>query len=116
MLAAIQQPDTNPNAQMVRWVTFGSFLAATPIVTWLLFAAKVKATKQPLPLAPRTWPMWEMSAAIIAYCAWALALPNSPFAEFKTSWYSSAVSGVIVLVASTVLGLLAPFFQRPLGV
>jgi hypothetical protein len=116
VLAAIQQPETNPNVQLIRWITFWSFLVATPIVAWLVFAAKVKATSQPLPLAARTWPMWEMSAAIIAYCAWALALPNSPFAAFKTSWYSSAVSGVIVLVASTVLGLLAPFFQRPLKV
>jgi hypothetical protein len=116
VLAAIQPAETNPNVQLVRWVTFSSFFVATPIVAWLVFAAKVKATKQPLPLAPRTWPMWEISAAVIAYCAWALALPNSPFAYFKSSWYSSAVSGVIVLVASTVLGLLAPFFQRPLKV
>lgn len=44
-----------------------------------------------------------------------MALPNTPFAEF-TDWYSAALSGVMVLVASTVLGLLAPFFQRPLKV
>jgi TctA family transporter len=31
------------------------------------------------------------------------------------SWYSTGLAGVAVLVASTVLGLLAPFFQRPLG-
>jgi hypothetical protein len=98
------------------WVSFWCFLAATPVVTWLVYAAKVKAQNKALPIAFRAWPVWEMMAAIIAYTAWTLALPESPFTIYQGSWYSPAVSGVIVLAASTVLGLLAPFFQRPLGV
>jgi hypothetical protein len=90
------------------------FLGATPVVVWLVYAAKIKAAQKRVPLAPGTWPIWEMFAATVAYCAWALALPNTPFTEY--SWYSSALSGVIVLVTSTFLGLLAPFFQRALGV
>ena len=89
-------------------------LGATPVVVWLVYGAKIKAAQKRLPLAPGTWPIWEMFAATVAYCAWALALPNTPFTQY--SWYSSALSGVIVLVTSTFLGLLAPFFQRPLGV
>ncbi len=111
VLAAINQPDQVTNAE---WITFWLFLAATPVVVWLVYGAKIKAAQKPLPLAPGTWPIWEMFAATAAYCAWALALPNTPFTDFP--WYSSALSGVIVLVTSTFLGLLAPFFQRPLGV
>ena len=111
VLASINQPDQFTNAE---WITFWLFLAATPVVVWLVYGAKVKAAQKSLPLAPGTWPVWEMVAATAAYCAWALALPNTPFTDFF--WYSSALSGVIVLVTSTFLGLLAPFFQRPLGV
>jgi hypothetical protein len=56
--------------------------------------------------------MMNLLAATVAYCAWAFALPNTPFGQY--SWYSSALSGVAVLVASTFLGLLGPFFQNPL--
>jgi hypothetical protein len=110
VLAAIQQPHKETSAQ---WIAFGSFFVATPIVVWLVYAAKVKALQLPLPLRFRAWPVWEMFAAFIAYCAWALALPNTPFAEYE--WYSSALSGVVVLVASAALGLIAPFFQRRLS-
>ena len=111
VLAAINQPDQVTSAE---WNTFWLFLIATPVVVWLVYGAKIKAAQKPLPIAPGTWPIWEMFAATIAYCAWALALPNTPFTEY--GWYSSALSGVIVLVTSTLLGLLGPFFQRPLGV
>jgi len=111
VLAAIHQPEEVTGAD---WNAFWLFLIATPIVVWLVYGAKVKAARKALPLAPGTWPIWEMLAATVAYFAWAMALPNTPFTEY--SWYSSALSGVIVLVTSTFLGLLAPFFQRPLGV
>jgi len=111
VLAAIHQQNKITSAQ---WIAFWCFLFATPIVVWLVYGAKVKSLEKPLPLKFRAWPVWEMLAATIAYCAWVLALPNSPFASYE--WYSSALAGVIVLVASTVLGLLAPFFHRQLSV
>ncbi|MGB9110661.1 MAG: hypothetical protein WCC39_18390 [Telluria sp.] len=43
--------------------------------------------------------------------AWAFALPLSPFAQFD--WYSSAIASIAGLVVSTLLGLMAPLFQRP---
>lgn len=94
------------------WVAFWIFLCATPVVKWLIFSAKLKAYGKPLPWSPRTWPVWEMVAAAIAFCAWAFALPSTPFAKF--SWYSAAVAALALLVASTVLGLLAPLFQNQL--
>jgi hypothetical protein len=103
---------TTPNHDAV-WVTFWAFVVATPIAVLLVFLAKVKAGKKAIPLNPVKWPLWEMIAATIAYVAWAFALPGSPFGEF-TVWYSPAVAGIAVLVTSTVLGLFAPLFARPL--
>jgi hypothetical protein len=115
VLAAIGGPQKEEpgNVPQVLWVTFWIFLFATPIVVWLVYGAKLIAVQRPIPLALRTWPLWEMFAATVAYCAWAFALPNTPFSDY--SWYSSGLAGLAVLVASTMLGLLAPFFQRPLG-
>lgn len=94
------------------WNAFWVFLAATPVVVWLVYGAKLRNADLPLPLAFGAWPLWEMLAATIAFAAWAFALPQSPFAKFD--WYAPALSGVVVLITSAVLGLLAPFFQRPL--
>jgi hypothetical protein len=97
------------------WAVFFTFLAATPIVFWVVYAAKLKSAQKPIPVAVRTWPVWEMFAATLAYFAWAFALPDTPFRQFENNWYSAGLAGIAVLVASTVLGLLAPLFQRPLG-
>lgn len=109
VLAALEEANKVTSAD---WTAFWGFLAATPIVVWLVYGAKVKAAAKPVPLAFGTWPLWEMFAGTVAYCAWAFALPNTPFSTYP--WYSSGLSGVAVLVASTGLGLLAPFFQRAL--
>jgi hypothetical protein len=109
VVTVIHHPD---KVTHVDWNVLWSFLVATPVVVWLVYATKVKQAGKALPAAPRKWPLWEMSAAGIAFWAWAYALPNSPFAD--CSWYSSAAAGIIVLVTSTILGLLAPLFQRPI--
>lgn len=111
VLAAIQDP--NRKSYNSLWAAFYFFLIATPLVVWLVYAAKVRAAGKPLPLAPRTWPLWEMFAATVAYAAWAFALPESPF-KYYENWYTPALAGVIVLIISTLLGLLAPLFQRPI--
>ncbi|MGB7816986.1 MAG: hypothetical protein WBL28_11625 [Methylotenera sp.] len=110
VLAAVQQEGKVTSTD---WITFWIFLLATPVVVWLVYGAKLKTLQKPLPLNFGTWPVWEMFAATVAYAAWAFGLPHSPFTEF--GWYSSGLSGVAVLVVSTVLGLLAPFFQRALS-
>jgi hypothetical protein len=109
-LAALQQGEQVTSGA---WIAFWVSLFSTPIIVWLLLAAKLKGLKQPLPLKFGTWPLWEMCAATIAYTAWAFALPHSPFTAY--TWYSSAVSSFAVLVVSTFLGLLAPLFQKPLS-
>jgi hypothetical protein len=96
------------------WIAFWFFLVATPTVVWVLYATKVKTAGKPLPIKLSEWPVWEMSSATIAYMAWAFAMPSSPFLEFA-SWYSPPIAGILVLVVSAGLGLVAPLFtQRPL--
>jgi hypothetical protein len=110
VLAAVEQ---GGNAMNTGWVVFWVFLFVTPVVVWLVYGAKLKALQKPIPINFGSWPLWEMFAATVAFTAWTFALPHSPFTEF--TWYSSAISGLAVLVVSTFLGLLTPFFQRPLG-
>lgn len=110
---AVMATVQTPTITATDWIVFGSFFAITPVVVWLLFAAKVKAAGSELPLSFGAWPVWEMFAATVAYTAWAFGLPHSPFGAM--SWYSASLSGLSVIVVSTVLGLLAPFFQRPLS-
>jgi len=96
-----------------RWISFWAFLIATPAIIWMVFAAKVKSENRVLPVVPGQWPVWEMLAGTIAFVAWAFALPTTPFSTF--TWYSAGLAGVAVTIASTLLGLLAPLFQRPLN-
>jgi hypothetical protein len=112
VLAAIQDPNRHSSRSL--WIAFFCFFIATPMVVWLVYAAKVRAADKPLPIKLRTWPMWEMFAATVAYAAWAFGLPESPFKDF-TNWYTPAVAGLAVLVVSTLLGLIAPVVQRPLS-
>jgi len=117
-LIAALQPPANADATVLamsktgHWIAFGIFLLFTPLAVWLTFAAKLASDKKRLPLHPRHWPKWEMLAGTLAFVAWAIGLPDSPFAQFP--WYSSAVAGFIVLITSTLLGMLAGLFQRPL--
>ncbi|MEA2992236.1 MAG: hypothetical protein QOD40_1156 [Alphaproteobacteria bacterium] len=126
-VAAALQPPTTSNAgaaasagsalaasSQAQWIAFWCFFVATPLVVWVVYATKLKTAGKPLPSTYDTWPVWEMFAALLAYCAWAFALPNTPFREFP-NWYSPALASLAVLLASTILGLLAPLFQRPLG-
>jgi len=106
-IAAIQQK-TGTSSEAA-WGAFTAFLVATPAVVWLIYAAKFKARQKKLPWKPSDWPKWEMSSAIIAYCVWAYALPNTPFAEF--SWYSSSVAGIMVMATAALLGLLTPLIH-----
>lgn len=110
ILAALQKPGQITKAD---WIAFCGFLVATPGITWLVYAAKLKNAEKPIPWGFEKWPVWEMFAATLAYSAWAFALPNSPFTHYD--WYSSGLAGICLLVTSTILGLLAPFFQKPLA-
>lgn len=94
------------------WLAFFFFLVATPLAFWAIYIGKLRAAGKPV--ARKTLPLWEPTAALIAFLAWAFAIPNSPFRSFE-DWYSPAIAAIIALIISAVLGLAAPIFQRPLG-
>jgi hypothetical protein len=98
----------SPKLMKAEWIAFWIFFIATPVVLWIVYATKAKGAGKPLPLSYSSWPLWEMAASMIAFLAWAFALPNSPFTTLD--WYSSAIAGLVVLVTSSILGLLAPLF------
>lgn len=103
---------SNTNNSMVpQWITFFLFIFLTPVVVWLVYAAKLKNLGLVIPIDFSEWPKWEMTASTIAFLAWAFALPNSPFKVFE-SWYSPAIAGVTIVFTSTVLGLISPFFDK----
>ena len=111
-VAVLAASEGASNAEIPGMITFCTFLALTPLVVWVVFATKMKAINKPLPWRFRALPIWEMFAASSAFTAWVFALPKSPFLDY--SWYSPAFSALAVLIASTLLGLLAPLFQREL--
>jgi hypothetical protein len=124
VVAAIQPPTAAAGAAgaassaaaiETQWIAFWCFAVITPVAVWVVYANKLKAAGKPLPLTWSTLPVWEMVAALIAFLAWAFALPNSPFRSFE-AWYSPALASLAVLFTSTVLGLLAPLFQQELRV
>ncbi len=93
------------------WPSFWAFLLATPAVVWLVYAGRVRAAGDPLPVPIGLWPHWEMTAATCAFVAWAAALPATPFTQF--GWYNSGIAGVIVLAVTAFLGLVAPIATAP---
>lgn len=84
---------------------FWIFLVATPVVVWTIYAGKFRPIQKRLPLKISEWPRWEMVAAIIAFAAWAFALPGGPFEVAR------GLAGIGVLVVSVVLGLAALVFK-----
>jgi hypothetical protein len=114
-LAALGPIQDSHGREIGRWLPFWIFLVGTPLIAWIAFATKIKSAGRPIPLKPTSWPIWEMSAATIAFGAWAFALPDTPFLEFKDQWYSPAVAGLAVMLASYGLGALGPLMQRPLS-
>lgn len=113
-LVAALQPTANvaKTSSTGDWIAFWIFLFFTPLAIWITFATKLASDKKQLPLRLRYWPKWEMTAGTLAYVAWAMGLPDSPFAQFP--WYSASVAGFVVLITSTILGMLAGLFQRPI--
>jgi hypothetical protein len=92
---------SSSSIRALRWYVFWFFLAATPIVIWLMVAdGKRKLGKSP-PRHLRQWPWWPMSAATVAFAAYAIALPGSMMHDL--SWYEDGLGFMAVLLASFLL-------------
>ncbi len=109
-LAAVQNSGSLTSFAM--WTTFDIFLIATPIIVWLVYVAKIKSAGKPLPWAFAQWPLWEMIAGTLAFVAWAISLPSAPFLTYLG--LPGTLATVILLITTTLLGLLALLFQNPI--
>lgn len=91
----------------MRWIIFGAAVAF--IVLWMAaaYVRRPKADKE------RKLPWAEVSAAVVAFAAWGLAMPESPLGaelsgDDKTVW-------VVIVTAAGValLGLLTGSMKKP---
>ena len=85
------------------------FAALAPILSLLIFAGKRRTTGLSLVPPLTQWPWWTIIAATIAFLAWALAVPGNQLLEGEAG---GAIGAFIALVASTILSLVEPIFQR----
>lgn len=54
------------------------------------------------------WPPLRTATVLIAFVAWVMVIPGSPFQEF--SWYSPSLGGAVGIFAVGVLGALSLWF------
>jgi hypothetical protein len=112
VLAGLEVAEQQTQAPPGAWVLFWIFLVLTPALVWALYAGKCRTAGKVLPTNPRKWPMWEMSAATIAFVVWAFTLPNTGFADL--AWYRPGVATAAVLLVTIVLAGVAPIVQQPI--
>jgi hypothetical protein len=84
-----------------RWRFFGVMLVVTAALSWLIYAAKTRSTDH----TPHDVPVFEMIIAVVAMAAWAAALPDSPFADFK--WYGGWFPPIVLGTATALIPLIA---------
>jgi len=90
-------------------VVFFIFWALTPLA---IVAATASSDVSGTLIIPTTWKeLWPIGAAVIAFAAWAAAVPGSTLTA-HASWLTVQVGGVIVVVTSVVLGALATLVNR----
>jgi hypothetical protein len=90
-------------------VVFFIFWALTPLA---IVAATASSDVSGTLFLPKTWKeLWPIGAAVIAFAAWAAAIPGSTLTA-HASWLTAQVGGVIVVVASVVLGAVATLVTR----
>lgn len=81
------------------------FTLLTVLIVVLVHIAKVRRTREPF-----RWPVWEMTAATLAFVAWAVALPDTPL----QAWcgYKVEIGAFVVLFATVFIALLADALGR----
>ncbi len=112
ILAGLQVADQRTQAPPGAWVSFWVFPLLTSTLVWALYAGKCRTAGKVLPTSPGKWPMWEMSAATVAFVVWAFALPNTGFADL--AWYKPGLATAAVLLVTLVLAAVAPIVQQPI--
>ncbi len=98
--------DSKPLAEQnftARWV-----LVAGVAILALLFAVGVYRKEVKSRGQEFHWPPKRTVTVLVAFVAWVMVIPGSPFQDF--SWFSPTIGGIVGLVAVAVLGLFSLWF------
>lgn len=88
---------------------YSIFTLLTPIFLLLVYMGKRKtAGLRPWP-SINEFPSWKMIAAMLAFLAWAAAVPGNNILEGEVK---GAVAGFFAIAASAILAVLDPIFRR----
>ncbi len=104
---------TENDGSLSAWIAFGVCLMLTPLSVLLLYASKVKQANKPLSFAINKWPLWEMTAASLAFFAWAFSMPGSPFRSIQ-GFYSPGIAAIVLPATAMLIGMAAPLMHREL--
>ncbi len=90
------------NKVTVYWVTA---LLITPAIFLLIWAIERTKIKKPL---WSEFPYWKLSAAVLAFLIWALAVPGNPYATTNVAKVAIAFAAILV---SIILDLIDQLFE-----
>jgi hypothetical protein len=106
IVAALDEPRVMAGKKIIYWAFA---VGMTPLISLLVYLRRRAMAGMPLWPSWTQFPLWNLMAAIVAFLAWALALPGNPYLE-KPAMH--VASGFAALLASTLLSLLEPLFLR----
>ena len=100
--------------ESVPWITavrvYWVYALLTPLLYVLMYAGKRNAAGEarwPSFSKWKTWPIWPMVAATVAFLVWALTVPSGPY---LTDDGGRVLSGLLAIIVSTLLGVAGRFF------
>jgi hypothetical protein len=111
-LLPLLAPITTGTNYTSRWILFGIVAGANPVVVWLIALAKAKSNPgSDLPTWQGfSWPIFAMVISVIAFSAWAFALPDTPLSDI--SGYNTKWNVAIIIVVTTGITLIANALHR----
>jgi len=87
-----------PTSANPKWIIFGIALLLIPLLT---LVGNAIAKKRGLTAPSGRATVWIIVLACVAFCAWALALPDNPLVDYYDD--ASRIGGVAVIVLAVLL-------------
>jgi hypothetical protein len=93
----------NPNYK-THWILFYAILVADPIIVVLIALSKAPETEGKFGIPNWTgfkWPVFAIVTSMIAFSAWAFALPGTPLGDvngYNTTWNAAIIIGITTVI------------------
>lgn len=91
-------------------IAYWFFVCFTPVLMLILYLRQLAIAGKVWKIPVTQWPWWRIIASTVAFSVWALAVPSNPL-NFLDPAVSGVLAGLAALIVSTLLNLLAPFFE-----